>query len=771
MLSIDPGTNLGFIPGHAIGMSVAQSNPQGGDPETTMSAGLPALPSECQDESPDSSPPTVPEFLSTTSKAKIGYRTEYRHLTTNEMIMEEVSETPQTNISSTSHGQELVFEVVKTYWYIPGKSNMDNVNAIHNVEEPFYTIKLHSPAIINALRAVVQYYPGAHLDNEIIIQSPYCILVHHYDELQEYANERSATLPEHLCVRDRFVGEHMKVLIQFLDETVMKGVRVELERNARGCYTFDHAWLMCKPGKTLIANFRSDKNWRAQVISSVTGGSFVSQPGPWIISSWSLDYDGRYLSRKLSTTTISRFDGEHPFAGWKLMDTSEVEDSKDPVIRNLVEWGRIYCELLGKKCMHHKGQSLSAPFQQKKVQGLVMADADLALSYKPQQDFMSSDDLDQKGWRCECSVCHSTQTDGNGNAQSPFACYDKIASQHWEEGNMTAHHYILCPFEVIVFVFKTRTWVHIQNLRDPEFDETMVNSLIIDKAKKRTLTSLAKSFARRNKTNEEIIKPMWSADFVAGKGAGSTFLLHGKPGVGKTLTAECIAAFTKRPLMILTSSDIGVDADEVEQNLSKHFKNAKSWGAVLLIDEADVFMERRSTADLHRNSLVAGFLRALEYYEGILFLTTNRVGSFDDAFISRIHVQLYYPEFTDDQRQLVWKTFIDKLERERKGYMRLSISAKEYIKESKKSNLKWNGREIRNVDATTDPLSHNSAFQTAVSLAEYDAEKDEEGTILVTDEHLRAVVELSTDFKDYLKDLHMGDEDKRAEQRSERLNK
>ncbi|KAK8000456.1 P-loop containing nucleoside triphosphate hydrolase [Apiospora arundinis] len=313
----------------------------------------------------------------------------------------------------------------------------------------------------------------------------------------------------------------------------------------------------------------------------------------------------------------------------------------------------------------------------------------------------------------------------------------------------------------------------------------MVNSLIMDEAKKRTLTSLAKSFARRNKTNEEITKPMWSADFVAGKGAGSTFLLHGKPGVGKTLTAECIAAFTKRPLMILTSSDIGVDADEVEQNLSRHFKNAKSWGAVLLIDEADVFMERRSTADLHRNSLVAGFLRALEYYEGILFLTTNRIGSFDDAFISRIHVQLYYPEFTDDQRQLVWKTFIDKLERERKGYMRLSISAKEYIKESKKSNLKWNGREIRNgescpyrlihivpiVDATTDPMSHNSAFQTAVSLAEYDAEKDEEGTILVTDEHLRAVVELSTDFKDYLKDLHMGDEDKRAEQRSERLNK
>lgn len=67
-----------------------------------------------------------------------------------------------------------------------------------------------------------------------------------------------------------------------------------------------------------------------------------------------------------------------------------------------------------------------------------------------------------------------------------------------------------------------------------------------------------------------------------------------------------MAAFTRRPLMILTSSDIGTSPTEVELNLTNHFKTAKSWGAVLLIDEADVFMERRSTADLNRNSLVAG---------------------------------------------------------------------------------------------------------------------------------------------------------------------
>lgn len=91
-----------------------------------------------------------------------------------------------------------------------------------------------------------------------------------------------------------------------------------------------------------------------------------------------------------------------------------------------------------------------------------------------------------------------------------------------------------------------------------------------------------------------------------------------------------------------------------------------------------------------------GFLRALEFYDGLLFLTTNRVGAFDDAFVSRVHVQIYYPDFTDEQRQLVWKTFIDKLATERGDYMRLNIDAKEYLRGFKLRDLKWNGREIKN---------------------------------------------------------------------------
>lgn len=125
----------------------------------------------------------------------------------------------------------------------------------------------------------------------------------------------------------------------------------------------------------------------------------------------------------------------------------------------------------------------------------------------------------------------------------------------------------------------------------------------------------------------------WTADFIKNKGEGQIFLLHGSPGVGKTYvskkqspsfpaasksksvvttklsfskTAECIAEATRRPLLSLTCGDIGTDEVMAERTLSKWFRLAENWGAVMLLDEADVFLEKRSMSDLQRNSLVSG---------------------------------------------------------------------------------------------------------------------------------------------------------------------
>jgi hypothetical protein len=69
---------------------------------------------------------------------------------------------------------------------------------------------------------------------------------------------------------------------------------------------------------------------------------------------------------------------------------------------------------------------------------------------------------------------------------------------------------------------------------------------------------------------------------------------------------ECAAESTGRPLIFLTIADIGLKGIEVEKELTKWFFLAERWKAILLIDEADVFLERRRGADLERNGLVAG---------------------------------------------------------------------------------------------------------------------------------------------------------------------
>ncbi|OBT83812.1 hypothetical protein VE02_05515 [Pseudogymnoascus sp. 03VT05] len=122
-------------------------------------------------------------------------------------------------------------------------------------------------------------------------------------------------------------------------------------------------------------------------------------------------------------------------------------------------------------------------------------------------------------------------------------------------------------------------------------------------------------------------------DIIAGKGNGVILLLHGGPGTGKTLTAE--------------------------KYLDTVLYLGRIWNRVLLFDEADVFLEERTLFDLPRNSLVSVFLRILEYYEGILILTSNRVGTFDEAFKSRIQVAIHYKDLTRISKKKIWQNFTE----------------------------------------------------------------------------------------------------------------
>lgn len=276
----------------------------------------------------------------------------------------------------------------------------------------------------------------------------------------------------------------------------------------------------------------------------------------------------------------------------------------------------------------------------------------------------------------------------------------------------------LLPGRVFAYVLQKRKFAQLklEPLKPVKPQKEAFDALKLPRRTKDTIQALVRShFEKKHTLDDDFDQDDdGEIDLVRGKGKGLIVLLHGAPGVGKTSTAECMAHYTGKPLLPITCGDLGLTAANVESQLERIFRLASKWTCVLLLDEADVFLARREIHDLERNSLVSQFLRALEYYVGLLFLTTNRVGAFDEAFKSRIHIKLYYPPLDPPQTKAIWKEFLKRTINNKKGTVQANESeilawAMNHFNTTSAMKVHWNGRQIRN------------AFQTATALAEYDA--------------------------------------------------
>ncbi|MEE4024187.1 ATP-binding protein [Gordonia sp. PKS22-38] len=184
--------------------------------------------------------------------------------------------------------------------------------------------------------------------------------------------------------------------------------------------------------------------------------------------------------------------------------------------------------------------------------------------------------------------------------------------------------------------------VNTADLRSYEYDAHLQDKLVLPDEQRELLNILTTDIS------------VFTGDIIDGKSAGNVILAKGRPGVGKTLTAEVYAEVTGRPLYSIHSGSLGVTAELVRKNLEVIFDRAKRWDAVLLLDEADVFVMERGL-DLAQNAIVAEFLRTLEYFDGLLFLTTNRVDGVDEAILARCAAVIeYQPPGPKDARE-IWQ--------------------------------------------------------------------------------------------------------------------
>ena len=220
--------------------------------------------------------------------------------------------------------------------------------------------------------------------------------------------------------------------------------------------------------------------------------------------------------------------------------------------------------------------------------------------------------------------------------------------QHIPEGlfkRVPVHPYIL----MFHLDLHHHVWVHVDEMALYQYKPALKQKLVLPPEQTDLIDILTAEM------------DMLMDDIVAGKSGGTTVLCAGPPGVGKTLTAEVYSEIIQRPLYRVHSGQLGLNVATMETALKEILTRAQRWGAVMLIDEADVYIKRRDD-NIAMNAVVGVFLRVLEYFNGLLFLTTNRVDDIDEAIVSRCIALIKYNPPDDDAKRRIWRVMADQFE-------------------------------------------------------------------------------------------------------------
>ncbi|KAI7495010.1 hypothetical protein KC367_g7694 [Hortaea werneckii] len=492
-----------------------------------------------------------------------------------------------------------------------------------------------------------------------------------------------------------------KTLVGYIDEDYAETKKTLYPLLAAGNITFDLMWALFKPNEIAVTSCygtwdepRCFKVEYATKCQSMQRGEWYCVEGKY------LEYDGKGFGYGDFEVDVDGFKGPRKISSLATYPLKYHRDAEG-VRKKIIARGEQFVGMEGMQYQFHKGLA----FMKKKKQiakininGRIMVDPatfrrinpNYPISFiKPREaeDLFSDSDEDD-----ECSCCADSDSDDQAIGKQedlqnrdhsddvpkykykwetgPDGCPvyievevdsdgEPLRAQNLSQlanrptGHFTEEELLLTSPVVLGFAFSEKLWLEfsLSGIHPITYNETAFDSLVLPPAQKSIVRALVESHRfHAAKTLDDVVQ---------GKGKGLVAVLHGPPGTGKTLTAEGISELLKCPLYMVSAGELGTDPARLEHELQKILDIAHSWGAVLLLDEADVFLEKREVHDIHRNALVSIFLRLLEYFQGILFLTTNRVDTFDEAFQSRIHLPLRYGELSAKAKRRVWGMFLE----------------------------------------------------------------------------------------------------------------
>ncbi len=251
------------------------------------------------------------------------------------------------------------------------------------------------------------------------------------------------------------------------------------------------------------------------------------------------------------------------------------------------------------------------------------------------------------------------------------------------------NHYTSLPLvRVFSFLQKKYFFANVNNLTDYVYDTEAHKRIFLPKNITKLLTTVFSTSI-----------DSFIGDVLDNKHGGMIILAAGNPGIGKTSTAEVYSEMQQMPLYAVDFSELGTDLNSIENSLTTIFRRVEKWNAIVLFDEIDVFLAKREKSDLNRTAIVGVFLRLMDYFRGVMFLTSNRPEVLDFAIHSRITLKIKYPDLDEKTREKIWE---DKCEK-------ANINIQDGFSEVSKIEL--NGREIRNLVRLAKVIYPNGAKQ------------------------------------------------------------
>ncbi|SPO02542.1 uncharacterized protein DNG_05215 [Cephalotrichum gorgonifer] len=533
------------------------------------------------------------------------------------------------------------------------------------------TLKIYAHSIQVALREVIKSYPRQSFDGSVVTltgssEADCLACVFHYrSSLMKYSEGLKAEDKLDVYLLIQFIGRKFDEQLRYLG-----GSDVECyDTNIHVAYR--DMWTIFKPGGFLVTT-QCEENCIVQLedIHHVDGGIFSESS--WHIKTRAVAHDGTkfgYIRKKI---TITQYSGVRQVSSLPIYPLG-FDKNPEEVRTSAIQRGQKYCRLTNSQLHQYTGTAFTLRQEStysisrgsdvvfrldpRKVVGRVILDPASFEEFNPRQGI--------------------TLTKVN-----PEPKFDAV----------TEEEYQIFDNRISGFALQEKKWMWflVSNITDVQFNQEAFDKVILPGNQK----SLLKAIANQHTKSSSISDPLSSSrdhfdDFISGKGKGCIILLHGDPGLGKTVTVESIAENIKRPLYVVMSGELGSTIDKIEENLNQVLGLATRWNAVLLIDEADIFLEMRSSHQLNQNHMVSVFLRSLEYFQGMMFLTTNRMKSFDPAFQSRIHLVIEYKSLEIEAKRRLWIEFLQKIP---------DYNAKEWSEDDLESlaKLDLNGRQIKN---------------------------------------------------------------------------